>query len=125
MASSLTTRGEVVKSMQTKMYSSLARSAAERQGSLQSWPRGLGYQQVLLLEKENSRNIWQDSSVLAKLKVCGENNILMVVRSVTTTSFLMEKAKKPKRSSSDEKQVHDCNNMLIHQESSFGVILEN
>jgi hypothetical protein len=111
--------------MQTKMYSSLARSAAERQGGLQSWPRGLGYQQVLLLEKEKSRDMWQDNSVLAKLQACGQNGILMAVRSVTTTSFLMEKAKKPKRSSSDAKQVHDCNNMLIHQDSPVGVILGN
>ena len=110
MASSLATRGEIVKSMQTKMYSSLARSAAEGQGSLKSWPRGLGYHQVLSLE--SSRNLWQASNVLAKLQICNEKGILMAVRGVTSATFLMEKGKKPERSSSAKKQVceRDDNN---------------
>lgn len=107
MASSLATRGEFAKSLHTKMYSSLARSAAQGQGSLQSWSRGLGYQQVL--SPESSRNVWQASNVMEKLQACDGKGILMAVRSVTSTAFLMEKAKKPERSSSAEKQARDCN----------------
>eukprot|EP00890_Picochlorum_soloecismus_P000530 jgi/Picsp_1/1478/NSC_04956-R1_protein len=75
MASSLATRGEFAKSLHTKMYSSLARSAAQGQGSLQSWSRGLGYQQVL--SPESSRNVWQASNVMEKLQACDGKGILM------------------------------------------------